>query len=556
MRLEGFRIGKDLAGRDTPLGPVPERLAPIFRDREDFSGGHTLTDATIAALDASAALIVLCSTVSATRPAVNEEVRLFRWRHPDRPVIPVILDGDYPDNFPPALRFELTTDGAVSDRPVTFLGPDVREGRGDGPRLALAKIVAGLTGVSPIEIDNRIARQQRRQAWAIGLAAAGTLALSAGGGWFYWQSEQRGQVIVSQQQREQEAIRLARDLLREKTGQAGAPGQEQDLIAAIRQLGQDAEAGDTIAARALDLLRQGKVSEAVEVRIAAAEAAERRAVVERTKAARNYREAAALAAVADPAKARALYAKAAALDPANIDGLLNHAWFQQEAGNLADAEAAYRRVIALGKPGIDDHWLYWARLGLGDIQSDRGDLSVAKTTYGEAASIADRLAKADPGNAGWQRDLSISYDKVGDVLAAQGDLPEALKSFRDSLAIADRLAKADPANAGWQRDLASGHERIGDVALRQEDADTARTAFTNALAAYTVLIARNPDDVQSRVFSVVPRWRLSRLDKATGAAHLRAALAILRPLAEANHLDATRMKWIGQMEAELAQLEC
>jgi hypothetical protein len=43
--------------------------------------------------------------------------------------------------------------------------------------------------------------------------------------------------------------------------------------------------------------------------------------------------------------------------------------------------------------------------------------------------------------------------KVGDVLEAQGNLLEAPKSCRDGLAIADRLAKSDPGNAGWQRDL-------------------------------------------------------------------------------------------------------
>ena len=104
-RLEGYKLDRELVGRVTPRGPVPKTLRPIFRDRDDFSGGHTLTDATIAALDASAALIAVCSTVAATRPAVNEEVRLFRSRHPDRPVIPVIIEGTYPANFPPALRF-------------------------------------------------------------------------------------------------------------------------------------------------------------------------------------------------------------------------------------------------------------------------------------------------------------------------------------------------------------------------------------------------------------------------------------------------------------------
>ena len=47
-------------------------------------------------------------------------------------------------------------------------------------------------------------------------------------------------------------------------------------------------------------------------------------------------------------------------------------------------------------------------------------------------------------NTQWQRDLSVSYDKVGNVLVAQGKLDEALKAYRDSLAIVERLAAADP----------------------------------------------------------------------------------------------------------------
>jgi hypothetical protein len=42
---------------------------------------------------------------------------------------------------------------------------------------------------------------------------------------------------------------------------------------------------------------------------------------------------------------------------------------------------------------------------------------------------------------------------VGDVLVAQDDLQAALKNFRDALAIAERLAKADLGNAQWQADV-------------------------------------------------------------------------------------------------------
>ncbi len=46
-------------------------------------------------------------------------------------MIPVIVEGDWPENFPLALRFEIARDGTVTNQPVTILGPDLR-GSGDG----------------------------------------------------------------------------------------------------------------------------------------------------------------------------------------------------------------------------------------------------------------------------------------------------------------------------------------------------------------------------------------------------------------------------------------
>ena len=195
-RLEGFAIEKDLVGRATLRGPVPEALRPIFRDRDDFSGGHSLTEATIAAIDASAALVVVCSPIAASRPAVNEEVRLFRARHPDRPVIPAIVAGTWPDNFPPALRVELNADGSLSERALTILGPDLQEA-GDGKDLGLAKVVAGLTGLSPDDVYRRAARARHRQNRLRATFAALLLAAILAGGDFYWQSYER-QVTLSE----------------------------------------------------------------------------------------------------------------------------------------------------------------------------------------------------------------------------------------------------------------------------------------------------------------------------------------------------------------------
>jgi hypothetical protein len=57
-----------------------------------------------------------------------------------------------------------------------------------------------------------------------------------------------------------------------------------------------------------------------------------------------------------------------------------------------------------------------------------------------------RSSASDPANTQWQRDLSISHDKLGDVATAAGD-----------------LASADPANTTWQRDLSVVQQKIDNL---------------------------------------------------------------------------------------------
>jgi tetratricopeptide (TPR) repeat protein len=117
--LEGYRIDKDLVGRETSVGPAPRTLRPIFRDREDFSAGHSLTQQTLAALEASQFLIVICSPNSAQSQYVDEEIRRFKALGRADRVIPLIVDGEPGDPtrecFPPALRFKLGPDGRLTE---------------------------------------------------------------------------------------------------------------------------------------------------------------------------------------------------------------------------------------------------------------------------------------------------------------------------------------------------------------------------------------------------------------------------------------------------------
>ena len=155
-------------------------------------------------------------------------------------------------------------------------------------------------------------------------------------------------------------------------------------------------------------------------------------------------------------------------------------------------ETLYRRAAWLPHalaaldyaPREDDktHQIVWVCNFIGDFRVSRGELGPARIAYEDGLAIAERLAKADPGDAGWQRDLSVSYNKVGDVLKDQGNLPEALQAYRDSLAIAERLAKADPGNAGWQRDLSVAYENVGNVLKDQGNLPEALQAYRDSLA--------------------------------------------------------------------------
>jgi hypothetical protein len=67
--------------------------------------------------------------------------------------------------------------------------------------------------------------------------------------------------------------------------------------------------------------------------------------------------------------------------------------------------------------------------------------------------IRDRLVKSNASNTGWQRDLSVAFERLGNVQRAQGDLAGALKFYSESLNIRDQLVKSNASNTGWQRDL-------------------------------------------------------------------------------------------------------
>src|SRR5712671_2642985 len=79
--------------------------------------------------------------------------------------------------------------GTITDQSITLLGPDLRES-GDGRELGLAKVIAGLIGVSTDDVFRRTERDRRRRnmmrASLAGLFLMLAIGATAGAGhWWY-----------------------------------------------------------------------------------------------------------------------------------------------------------------------------------------------------------------------------------------------------------------------------------------------------------------------------------------------------------------------------------
>jgi tetratricopeptide (TPR) repeat protein len=149
------------------------------------------------------------------------------------------------------------------------------------------------------------------------------------------------------------------------------------------------------------------------------------------------------------------------------------------------------------------------------------------------------LAQAEPDRADYQRDLSVSYNKMGDLYQALGQGEQARDAYLKDLAIAERLAQAEPDRADYQRDLSVSYERMGDLYRALGQGEQARDAYLKALAIRERLAQAEPDraDYQRDLsLSLIKVQEFSR------------ALAILSSLVASGRLDPVDRTMLDNLE--------
>ena len=209
--LETYRMPKHLVGTETEFGPVPERFAPVFRDREELATATNLGATLIGALEQSACQIVICSPKAAKSRWVNEEILTFKRLGREHRIFCLIVDGEPGASanpglaglecFPSALIHKLGDDGQLAAERSEPIAADARP-RKDRKRDALLKLLAGMLGIGLDELKQREARRRQRRMLALvsasvtGMVITSVLAAAA---WIARNEAERQRVLADKE---------------------------------------------------------------------------------------------------------------------------------------------------------------------------------------------------------------------------------------------------------------------------------------------------------------------------------------------------------------------
>jgi len=509
-RLERYRIPRRLVGTPGDHGPVPARLTPIFRDREELPAAGDLSEKVRAALAASDSLVVLCSEHSAASQWVAREIAAFRELNPGRPVLAAVIAGEPDECFPQAL-IEPGASGAT----IEPLAADLRKA-GDGQRLGFLKLVAGLTGLGLDALIQRDAARAIRRVTAVTLTAlAATLVMAV--------------LTVVAVTARQEADRQ----------RAGAEGLVEfmltDLRTKLKGVGR-IDVMDAVNQRAFTYYANQQ-----DLNPLPDESLERLARVLHAKGEDEISRGNMEPGLARFREAHAVTAAALARHPDDPKAIFAHGQSDYWIGRVhelrgewpptaryyADYARSGERLIAID-PGNPDFMMErgWGQLNLGIVAlNGRKAYAEASAEFREAIgwfARAEQIRKDDPAIL---TELAKSNAWLADSLMRAKRIEESLAARREQLRISEQLLAADPDNATRIFDLANAERAVGRttaVAGKPMQGDAIeRLAYARAVW----LVARDPSNGEWLLLKALIACDLLARAPVPRQAGLRAAIA-------------------------------
>jgi len=542
--LETYRVPKRLVGRESECGPVPARLSPVFRDRDELASATSLGDTLTRALQQSAFLVVICSRTAARSRWVNEEVLTFKRMGRERRILALLVDGDpgassNPETaalecFPPALIHTLGPDGELTGERCEPIAADLRPGK-DSRKDALLKIVAGILGVGLDELKQRDAhRRQVRMMWLVGASVAGMAITSslAAVAWLARAEAERQRVRAeAEAETSRQTTRFLVDLFKvsdpgEALGNTITAREILDKGAA--RIEQELSAQPAIQATLMDTMgtvytRLGLYTPALEL---VRQAYERRLALWGPE---HPEVASSLAHLGVVQTLRSDYAEAEQRLREALE--IRRTLFGDPSAEVADSLGALANLLQLkgdyaGSESLVREALKMRRSLYGAVHADvaesieslglnlyaRGEYEAAVEHLREAVAMQKQL------HGGPHPDLAQATANLGRTLMEQGQMDEAETLNREALAMMRQLyGEVHPETGSALNNLAYVLEQRGDL-------DGAESAYQESLAVTRELQGPNHPDVGIVLTNIAfVRFADGRLDEAM--ATMREALA-------------------------------
>ncbi|MCH9809084.1 MAG: toll/interleukin-1 receptor domain-containing protein [Alphaproteobacteria bacterium] len=585
--LETYPIDSTLVGRETPLGPVPKSLAPVFRDRDDFSAGHSLKKQTLEAIENSNALVVICSPAAARSKHVNEEIRLFKTFGCHERVIPIIKSGEpgdaERDPFPPAVRHLVDAKGNDLPQPVEPVAADSRPD-GDGDWLALQKVVASLIGLPLDVIVGRaeLRRRRRRRMW-VGIFAAMALLTAAAiaSAVFAYRNllvaeENLAEALKAGSGFVSEATRLSERVGFPEAYTIGLLKNSESIFQSLASKGRKTpelrrrQAAVLLAfARSYDRVGEHdeqlkRTQEAVQLLEKLVETSPNTTIYVRDLIVAHREMGHALRASSRQDEGLAAFRKSLSIAKSHVSPQTKLPDWQRQlavaytsTGDALQAANDPAAVIEYYKKGHEilgqlavrsdsgpgaryDLAASHERLGL--VHRALGNAEESKQHFENSHRLFLALKNKDDTNVRWNRSLAVSHIRQGELLSIEGQRERALEQYQRALDVRQRLAASDTANVELQRDLANGHERLGDAHLVLQNLPLALANFKKSREIRESVAARNPSNLRwQRELAVaqngVARALANAGDFGNALHHYRLAIAILEGSTNADHAN-------------------
>lgn len=504
-KLEGYKTPARLRGSIGEFGPLPDRLLPIFRDRDDLASAGNLSPKIEAALADSEALIVICSPDAARSPWVNDEVRTFKRTGRANRVYCLIVAGepnagDARECFAPALRFEADADGALSARPAEPIAADVRPG-GDRKYLARLKLISGLLGVDLDTLRRRESARRQRRLLAIASLSVFMMIVT---------TALAVQAVVARHAAER----------RQKQGEALIAFMLGNLTEKLSQVSR-LDIMESVNDQVMEYLQSLPTEDVTE------QSLEQRAT---------------------------LMAKVG-----NV---------RQDQGHLAEALKAYESAAALSARLAQAAPADFARQStyahtqtyIGTTYWHLGDLDRAEEHFGAAQGILQRARPLAPENSELLYQLSTIDNNMGHVLEGRGRYDEALVNYRNMLALAQRLVEIEPGNRRWGSQAGLGHNNLAKMSLLRGDLATTLDEYRADVEIESALSRGDPQDNDQAEKVVLSRAALARTLVLTGKvdegiAQLRQALDEVARLLTVDANNASFVEDDGLYSVQLSRAQ-